>query len=406
MSEEALRPSGSLAAYGDAMMNAFGVPQLVLVRGEGVYVWAEDGTRYLDLLGGIAVNALGYAHPALIEAVSSQMETLSHVSNYFATPPQIELARRLQKILDIEGYRGADARVFFTNSGTEANEAALKMTRLHKPGGRVLALTGCFHGRTMGALSITSKAAYREPFEPLPGNAEFVEPTVQALEGAFGEDVAALFVEPIRGEAGVLPVADEVLAKARELCDANGALLVVDEVQTGIGRTGRWLASGGRVLADILTFAKGLGGGVPIGACVGIGEAGRLFAPGNHGTTFGGNPLACAAANATLETVSGLLGHVEETGAWLRGELARLGYAVRGRGLLIGIEVADAPGAHKMLLAEGIITNAANPTTLRLAPPLLATAEELAPFVAAMARHAGEFQASASVGGIESAEAQ
>lgn len=385
--------AASLAAYGEAMMNTFGTPQLVLARGEGVRLWDVDGREYLDLLGGIAVNALGYGHRALVAAVSKQMADGSHVSNYFATPAQIELAQRLQHILDVEGYAGSTARVFFTNSGAEANEAALKMARLHKAGGRVLALTGSFHGRTMGALSLTYKAAYREPFEPLPGGVEFVEPSPAALEAAFADDVAALFVEPIQGEAGVLPVSDETLAAARELCDRCGALLVVDEVQTGMGRTGRWLASGGKVFADVLTFAKGLGGGVPIGACIGVGAAASLFAPGNHGTTFGGNPLAAAAASATLDEVGELLGHVRDVGAWLMEELAGLGYAVRGAGLLIGIEVADASAAQKALLAEGIITNAANPTTLRLAPPLIITEADLAPFVAAMAAHAGEFQA-------------
>ena len=385
----------ALAEYGETMMNTFGVPQLVLERGEGVHVWATDGRKYLDLLGGIAVNALGYAHPALVEAVSAQMAAVCHVSNYFATPAQIRLARKLQEILRVEGYDGSAARVFFTNSGTEANEAALKMTRLHKPGGRVLALTNSFHGRSMGALSLTWKQAYREPFEPLPGNVEFVEPDAQALEAAFGDDVAALFVEPIQGEAGVLPLSAEFLAAARTLCDRHGALLVADEVQTGLGRTGRWLASAPYVKADVLTFAKGLGGGVPIGACVGVGEAAKLFAPGNHGTTFGGNPLAAAAALATLGQVEDLLEHVRDTGAWLSGRLAELGYGVRGEGLLIGIEVADAPAAQKELLQAGIIVNAANPATLRIAPPLIVTRAELEPFIAQMAARAETFQAGA-----------
>lgn len=392
LAESGAQSEEALADYAQAMMNTFGVPQLLLERGEGVYVWATDGTKYLDLLGGIAVNALGYAHPALVEAVSAQMAAVCHVSNYFATPVQIRLARRLQEILSSEGYDGAAARVFFANSGTEANEAALKMTRLHKPGGRVLALARSFHGRTMGALSLTWKQAYREPFEPLPAGVEFVEPTVGALEAAFGDDVAALFVEPIQGEAGVLPLSAEFLAAARTLCDRHGALLVVDEVQTGLGRTGRWLASAPHVKADILTFAKGLGGGVPIGACVGIGEAANLFAPGNHGTTFGGNPLAAAASLATLGEVEGLLEHVRDTGAWLAGRLAELGYGVRGSGLLLGIDVADAPAAQKELLEGGIIVNAANPTTIRIAPPLIVTRAELEPFVAQMAAHAQAFQ--------------
>ena len=379
-------------AYAAALMDTFGKPQLVLTQGDGVYVEDADGKRYLDLLGGIAVNALGHNHPALVEAITRQAGQMIHVSNFFATPAQINLAHKLQEIASAEGYDGVSARVFFTNSGAEANEAALKLTRLHKPGGRVLALTHSFHGRTMGALTLTYKEAYRVPFEPLAGAAEFVEPEISALEAAFGDDVSALFLEPIQGEAGVIPLEAAFMQRARELCDKHNALLVVDEVQTGMGRTGRWLASSSYVKADVITLAKGLGGGVPIGACVGFGDAAKLFHPGNHGTTFGGNPLACAASLATLGEVEKLLDHVNEVSAWLTVRLEEAGYAVRGRGLLLGVEVADSTAVRQALLDEGVIVNAPNPTTIRLAPPLVITTEELEPFVEIMSRRATEFQ--------------
>ena len=379
-------------AYASALMDTFGKPQLVLTRGDGVYVEDSDGRRYLDLLAGIAVNALGHRHPALLEALSRQAGELIHVSNFFATPAQISLAQKLPEIVGAEGYDASSARVFFTNSGTEANEAALKLTRLHKKGGRVLALAHSFHGRTMGALTLTHKEAYREPFEPLAGVAEFIEPEISALEAAFDDNVAALFLEPIQGEAGVIPLVYGFMERARELCDQHNALLVIDEVQTGMGRTGRWLASSPYVKADVITLAKGLGGGVPIGACIGIGAAGALFRPGNHGTTFGGNPLACAASLATLGEVEKLLEHVNEVSAWLTARLEEAGYAVRGRGLLLGVEVADSTAVRQELLSEGVIVNAPNPTTIRLAPPLIITAAELEPFVEIMSRRAAEFQ--------------
>lgn len=378
--------------YASSLMDTFGKPQLVLRRGDGVYVEDAEGRCYLDLLAGIAVNALGHRHPALAEAISRQAGELIHVSNFFATPVQIGLAKKLQEILETEGYDGSSARIFFTNSGAEANEAALKLTRLHKPGGRVLALTHSFHGRTMGALTLTHKQAYRGPFEPLAGTADFVEPDIGALEAAFSDDVAALFLEPIQGEAGVLPLPDGFMERARELCDTHNALLVIDEVQTGMGRTGRWLASAPYVKADVITLAKGLGGGVPIGACVGVGVAGTLFHPGNHGTTFGGNPLACAASLATLGEVEKLRGHVNEVGMWLTARLEEAGYCVRGRGLLLGIEVADSTAVRTALLEAGFIVNAPNSTTIRLAPPLVITVEELEPFVDVMTSRAQEFR--------------
>lgn len=365
--------------YSQTFMNTFGPPQLVLEKGQGVYVWDEDEKRYLDLLAGIAVNALGQANPAIIKAVTDQISQLGHVSNFFTTPAQVTLGEKLQQVFTESGY-SQPIRVFLTNSGTEANEAALKLTRLHKPGGRLLSLTHSFHGRSMGSLSVTDKAVIREPFEPLPGNVQFVEPTVAALTEAFDDGVAGIFVEPIQGEAGVVPLGKGILETIRELCDRHGALMIVDEVQTGIGRTGRWLASSG-VQADVVTLAKGLGGGFPIGACIGVGAAGEIFGPGSHGSTFAGNPVASAASLATLNEVEKLLGDVQETGKWLRAALEEAGYAVRGDGLLLGIEVSDSNATQSDLLQAGFIVNAPNPTTIRIAPPLIITKEELQPFV-------------------------
>lgn len=373
--------------YSQRMMNAFGEPQLVIERGEGVYVWDENGKRYLDLLAGIAVNALGYAHPAIVRAITEQAGRATHVSNFFATAPQLELAGAIQRMLSDEGYVGASARIFFCNSGAEANEAAIKMARLHKPRGTIIALKGGFHGRTLGALSITHKPAIREPFEPLGGNVIFIDPSVEALDAVFNDDVAAIFVETIQGEAGVVPVPAAFLRRARALCERFNALFVVDEVQTGVGRTGRWFAHSDLVKADVITLAKGLGGGVPIGAVVGIEKAGRLLTPGSHGTTFGGNPLACAAANAVVGEVAGLLDHVRGTGQWLAGELEACGFEVRGAGLLLGVVVKDAPALQAELLGRGFIVNAPNTTTIRLAPPLVITQDELAPFIEEMERH-------------------
>ncbi|GMA31662.1 acetylornithine transaminase [Litorihabitans aurantiacus] len=383
--------------YTGALMNTFGTPQRVLVRGEGAYVWDADGARHLDLLGGIAVNALGHAHPTLVSAVAAQLGTLGHVSNFFATPTQVTLAERLLEIAQAPD----GSRVFFTNSGTEANEAAFKMIRLHgraRGASRVLALEGAFHGRTMGALALTHKAAYREPFEPLPGGVEHVPfDDVAALEAAFAAGVAGLVIEPIQGEAGVRTPVPGYLAAARELATRHDALLVLDEVQTGVGRCGHWLAHhdpeiGGGVVPDVVTLAKGLGGGIPVGAVIAYGQGpGTLFGPGNHGTTFGGNPVAAAAALATIHVIErdALLAHVRDLGAAWRAQLAACHprvTQVRGHGLLIAIEL-DAPiAAHVQAAAleAGFIVNAPTPTSLRLAPPLILTAEQAATFTAAL----------------------
>jgi acetylornithine/N-succinyldiaminopimelate aminotransferase len=376
--------------YADVMLGVYGTPQRVLVRGEGAYVWDADDRRYLDLLGGIATNVLGHAHPALVDAVTAQLSTLGHVSNFFATQPQIGLAERLLALLDAP----SGSRVFFANSGGEANEAAFKMAR-RTGRRRVLALEGAFHGRSMGALALTHKPAYREPFAPLPGGVEHLPfGDVDALAAAMDESVAALFVEPIQGEAGVRPLPEGYLARARQLTAAHGALLVLDEVQTGIGRTGAWFAhSRHGVVPDVVTLAKGLGGGLPVGAVVALGNhAAELLGPGQHGTTFGGNPVSTAAALATLGVIErdGLLSNVREVGARVRDGVLATGHplvaGVRGEGLLFGIALASPVAAAAALgaLDAGFIVNAVNPSTLRLAPPLLLTGDQADTFVAAL----------------------
>ncbi len=363
--------------YQGAVMNTFGTPQGVLVRGEGAYVWDADGTKYLDLLGGIAVNALGHGHPAILDAVTQQLGTLGHISNFFTSKPQIELA---EKLLDLVGHEG---RVFFTNSGTEANEAAFKATR-RTGRTRVVVAEGSFHGRTMGALALTSKEAYRAPFEPLPGDVSWVPyGDTAALEAAVDDTVAAVLVEPIQGEAGVVVPPDGYLQAAREITSRHGALLWIDEVQTGIGRTGAWFAHAeSGIVPDLITVAKGLGGGIPIGACIALGGAGTLLQPGNHGTTFGGNPVATAAALAVIGTIEsdGLLDNALKVGDVFRDGLADhpLVAETTGRGLLVGIVLTQPVTAdvQKAALAAGLIINNATPTRLRLAPPLILTPEQ------------------------------
>jgi acetylornithine aminotransferase len=373
------------ARYAGALMDTFGPPRLVLTRGEGAHVWDVEGREYVDLLGGIAVNALGHGHPALVEAVTGQLQTLGHVSNFFASPPQIELAERLAGLL------GAPTRTFFTNSGTEANEAALKLTRRT---GRthLVAAEGSFHGRTMGALALTAKAAYREPFEPLPGDVTFVPyGDERALAAAVTDRTAAVVLEPLQGEAGVLVPPAGYLAAARRITRDHGALLWLDEVQTGVGRTGRWFAAAGDpdVAPDVVTLAKGLAGGFPIGACLAVGTAGALLQPGNHGTTFGGNPVACAAALAVLRVVEeeGLLDRVSVLGEKLRDGLAADSRVteVRGEGLLIGLDLSADVSAEVGAagLAAGFILNNPTPGRIRLAPPLILPDEDAERFLQA-----------------------
>jgi acetylornithine aminotransferase len=372
--------------YADSVMNTFGPPKLVLTKGEGPYVWDAEGNRYLDLLGGIAVNALGHAHPALVTAVTEQLNTLGHVSNFFATEPQVALAERLIALL---GLPAGGGKVFFTNSGSEANEAAFKLSRRT---GRthVVATEGSFHGRTMGSLALTSKEAYREPFAPLPGEVTFVPyGDADALAAAVTDETAAVVIEPIQGEAGVVIPPEGYLAKAREITKAHGALLWLDEVQTGMGRTGAWFAhAASGVTPDVVTLAKGLAGGIPIGACVAVGEYGALLQPGNHGTTFGGNPVATAAALAVIETIEkeDLLGNAVTVGERLRSGLADDRVTeIRGQGLLIGLDLSEDRSAQvtKAALARGFIINACSPNRIRLAPPLILTPEQADEFLAA-----------------------
>jgi len=373
--------------YTDSVMNTFGPPQRVLVRGEGCYVWDADGNRYLDLLAGIAVNSLGHGHPVVHASVTSQLATLGHVSNFFATPPQIALAERLLALL---GHQG---RVFFTNSGTEANEAAFKATR-RTGRTKIVSTVNAFHGRSMGALAVTWKPAYREPFAPLPGDVTFVEyGDADALAAAVDDDTAAFVVEPIQGEAGVIEPPRGYLRAARDITSGNGALLWLDEVQTGVGRTGAWFAhTETGVVPDLMTLAKGLGSGFPIGACIGVGASGALLGPGDHGTTFGGNPVASIAALATLGVIErdDLLAHARRVGDRLAAQVADLRHPVidqmRGRGLLRGIALKDPVAARVVTAAleHGFIVNAPTPSTIRLAPPLIVTSAQLETFVHAL----------------------
>ncbi|WP_372984146.1 acetylornithine transaminase [Microbacterium sp.] len=373
-------------AASDLVLNA-GPRLAMLTRGEGSYLWDSEGKRHLDFLAGIAVTSLGHAHPVFVEAVSRQAATLAHVSNYFATPSQLALAARLKRLAGA----GIDGRVFFSNSGAEANEAAFKLARLHggtdKP--RILALENGFHGRTMGSLALTAKAAMRAPFEPMPGGVEHIPATVEALEAAIDDRVAAVIVEPIQGEAGVVELPDGYLQAARSLTLKHGALLIVDEIQTGAGRTGAWFGfSHEGITPDAITLAKGIGGGFPIGALVTYGAASSLFTPGSHGSTFGGNPLATAVADAVLTEIenAGLVENAARRGEEIRQIIADIDSSlvtgVRGRGLLIGVALG-APVANDVVAAaqeRGLIVNAANPETVRIAPALTIGDAELAEF--------------------------
>jgi acetylornithine aminotransferase len=372
--------------YAASLMNTFGPPKLVLARGEGAHVWDVDGNEYVDLLGGIAVNALGHGHPALVEAVTSQLGTLGHISNFFTSAPQVELA---EKLLTLLGHAPGEGKVFFTNSGTEANEAAFKLTR-RTGRTQIVVAEGGFHGRTMGALALTSKEAYRRPFEPLPGTVEFVPyGDAVALAAAVTDRTAAILLEPIQGEAGVVVPPDGYLAAARAVADEHGALLWLDEIQSGMGRTGEWFAHDADVRPDVVTVAKGLGGGFPIGACIGLGAAGTLLEPGNHGTTFGGNPVACAAALAVIRTIEDedLLEHVTVLGQKLRDGLAADPRVteVRGAGLFVGLDLSADASADVAAAAQraGFIVNNPTPKRIRLAPPLVLTEDDVNAFLAA-----------------------
>lgn len=386
----------------DLVLNA-GDRLAMLVRGEGSHVWDADGRRHLDFLAGVAVTSLGHAHPVFVEAVSKQAATLAHVSNYFATPPQLALAARLKRLAGA----GLDGRVFFSNSGAEANEAAFKLARLH--GGserpRILALENGFHGRTMGSLALTAKVSMRAPFEPMPAGVEHIPATIEALEAAMDDRVAAVIVEPIQGEAGVVELPEGYLAAARSLTLAHGALLILDEIQTGAGRTGAWFGfSHEGITPDAITLAKGIGGGFPIGALVTYGAASELFTPGSHGSTFGGNPLATAVADAVLTEIesAGLVENAARRGAELREILLGIDSplidGVRGRGLLVGVALTEPVAGAVVAAAQarGLIVNAANPETVRIAPALTIGDAELAEFRELFTAALADVQASAA----------
>lgn len=370
------------------LVKSFGARMAMFVRGEGAYVWDADGKRYLDFLAGIAVDSLGHAHPVFVEAIAAQAATLAHVSNYFATPPQLALAATLKRLAGT----GDSGRVYFGNSGAEANEAAFKLARLH--GGaerpRILALTDAFHGRTMGTLALTGKPYMQEPFLPMTPGVEFVDSTVEALEAAIDDRVAALFVEPVKGEAGVLPLPDGYLQAARELTERHGALLIVDEIQTGAGRTGEWFAfQHAGITPDAITVAKGIGGGFPIGALITFGAASDLFYPGTHGSTFGGNALGTAVAGAVLGEIerAGLVQGAAERGAQLREAIGGIDSGLidgcRGQGLLLGVALRH-PVAKAVVAAaqeHGLIVNAPNDETIRLVPALTIGDVEIDEFV-------------------------
>jgi acetylornithine aminotransferase len=376
--------------FAAAFMPNYGVPPVAIIRGQGCRVTDADGREYLDLIAGIAVSSLGHAHPALVEAVSRQVAEVAHTSNLFLHEREIELAERLLTLL------GEDGRVFLANSGTEANEAAVKLVRrIQGPGRPVLvAAERSFHGRTLGSLALTGKDSIRTPFGPYGFEVRFVPyGDADALRAAVGPDVAAVFLEPGLGESGVIPAPEGYLAAAREACDSSGALLVLDEIQSGIGRTGAWFAhQAAGVRPDVLTLAKGLGGGLPIGACIGLGTAGSGFSQGDHGSTFGGNPVACAAALAVLDTIErdGLLAHAAEVGEHLAVSLGQVGHpliaGVRGAGLWRAIVLAAplASGVEAAARRAGFLVNAVQPDAIRLAPPLILTAAEADEFTAAL----------------------
>jgi acetylornithine/N-succinyldiaminopimelate aminotransferase len=372
-----------------SMMDSYGVPPIAIISGRGSRVVDADGFSYLDFIAGIAVSSLGHAHPAIVDAVAVQVATIAHTSNLAVHEPGVTLAERLRTLLGDES-----ARVFFSNDGTEANECAIKIARLHgrsldSSGGRlrIVSTHNSFHGRTLGSLSITGNPAKREPFEPLPGPVSFVPyGDVAALEAAVDQSVAALFLETTQGEGGIVPAPEGYLQAAREICNRSGALLVIDEVQSGIGRTGHWFASSASgIRADVITLAKGLGGGLPIGACIAVGPAAQLLTPGSHGSTFGGNPVSCAAALAVLNTIEqdDLLAKVRALGVVLeRGLNTLLGGLVsdvRGSGLWRGLVLTSdsASAVEDAARARGLLVNAVKPNVIRLAPPLIVTEAEV-----------------------------
>ncbi len=372
-----------LNRWSKSVQNNYGKPALTLVKGKGIVVTDADGKSYLDFLGGIATNILGHAHPAIISAVTKQVATLSHVSNFYAHPKAIELAEKLTLMTGDK-----NAKVFFCQSGAEANEAALKLSR--RTGKvRIVAAQGAFHGRTMGALSLTGQPSKREPFLPLIKGVKHVPfGDIEAMRKAVSKKTAMVIIEPIMGEAGVIVPPEDYLQQLRQLCDKNGSLLVIDAVQTGMGRTGDWFGyeySG--ITPDVITLAKGLGGGLPLGAMIALGKAAELFQPGDHGSTFGGNPVTTAAGLAAIQFIEakGILRKVEMQGAYLIQELALIPGVkeVRGAGLLLGIEleILKASDVSDAMRDAGVLVNAANATTIRIAPALIVSDAQITKFI-------------------------
>jgi len=370
--------------WNNSLQNNYGAPAIALVKGKGIVVTDADGKQYLDFLGGIATNILGHAHPTIVKAVTKQVATLSHVSNFYIHPNAVELA---EKLAAMTGDKSA--RVFFCQSGAEANEAALKLSR--RTGKvRIVAAQGAFHGRTMGALSMTGQPSKREPFLPLVKGVKHVPyGDIEAMRKAVTKKTAMVIIEPIMGEAGVIVPPADYLVQLRALCDAKGALLVIDAVQTGIGRTGDWFGyeySG--ITPDVITLAKGLGGGLPLGAMIALGKAAELFQPGDHGSTFGGNPVTTAAGLAALKFIESqkILKKVKAQGNYLIQELALIPGVteVRGAGLLLGIELETLKAADiaSAMRETGVLVNAANATTIRIAPALIVTDAQIKKFVA------------------------
>lgn len=388
VSNQGISNQALTARWQGALMNNYGTPRLALVRGAGAKLWDADGREYVDFVGGIAVNALGHAHPAVVEAVGRQIASLGHVSNLFVAEPPVALAERLLQLF------GRDGRVFFCNSGAEANEGAFKIGRLTgRP--HMVATQGGFHGRTMGALALTGQPGKQEPFLPLPGEVTHVPyGDARALAAAVTEETALVVIEPIQGENGVVVPPPGYLKAARAITAATGSLLVLDEVQTGVGRTGHWFEYQAHegVLPDVVTLAKGLGGGLPLGATVAFGRAADLLQPGQHGTTFGGNPVACAAGLAVLDTIAGegLLENVKRQSEKLRDGIESLDHPlvahVRGAGLLLGIVLTEprAPQVQQAAQEAGFLVNAPAPDVVRLMPPLNLGDDEVDAFLGAL----------------------
>jgi len=376
--------NSEMSARWSAVMQAnYGLPQISLVRGAGVEVWDAQGNRYLDFLGGIATNILGHAHPEVVAAIHKQSQTLSHVSNLYSHPSGVLLAEKLQSFVGDQS-----ARVFFCNSGAEANESAIKLSRLTGRK-RIISTLGSFHGRTMGALSITGQESKRLAFKPLLGKIQYVPfDDLAAAKRAISKKISMFIVEPIQGENGVVVPKPGYLQGLRELTTKHGVLLAIDAVQTGMGRTGTWFGyENEKITPDVITLAKGLGGGLPLGAMIAIGDAASYFKPGSHGSTFGGNPISCASALAAISVLErdGLLKQCLDFEALLKREIGQINSVleVRGAGLLLGIVLKEnkAKDFAVKLQAAGVLVNAATESVIRIAPPLIVSQAQVSEFV-------------------------